>query len=267
MRDFHSKNSIPKDFTGVGMLYGKFKVHVVNGLIHREDGPACYSLEVSEWLQHGKQHRIDGPCVVIENDPLRNEYAINGIKLTEQQFYSHPDVIEHKLKNIFTPKNKTEVKVIGAYNAPEFEGSASITVLVDQNGNHLERYGGNFDDKHISLGTLLEKVGVESQCESYDMGEFANEKVTEEEASFLEANPELDGKDFFDREGLHYNLGKLQEFRLKYKQKFPQLYKLKITVEAEPLSVEETNAVWEKHQELYYQEEKKLRKEENERII
>ena len=45
---------------------------IVNGLIHREDGPAIeYSNGTKEWYINGKRHRLDGPAI---------EYA-NGSKL------------------------------------------------------------------------------------------------------------------------------------------------------------------------------------------
>lgn len=59
----------------------------VNGLLHREDGPAAVGLDVDCWYINGMRHREDGPAVEYEiGSEYDNEWWINGIQFTEQEF-------------------------------------------------------------------------------------------------------------------------------------------------------------------------------------
>ena len=55
--------NIPVNFTGVVKdEYGDI-FHYLNGLYHREDGPACeYADGSKHWYFNGKLHRTDGPA-------------------------------------------------------------------------------------------------------------------------------------------------------------------------------------------------------------
>jgi len=49
------------------MIIGKYgnKLWTLNGLLHREDGPAIECADgCKEWRLNGKRHRIDGPAVI-----------------------------------------------------------------------------------------------------------------------------------------------------------------------------------------------------------
>ena len=41
--------------------------YMLNGMTHREDGPAYISKTAKEWWIYGKKHREDGPAVVYED--------------------------------------------------------------------------------------------------------------------------------------------------------------------------------------------------------
>lgn len=57
----------------------------INGLLHREDGPALEWISgKSDYYSEGKRHRIDGPAV-IQTDGT-HQYWINGFKLTKREF-------------------------------------------------------------------------------------------------------------------------------------------------------------------------------------
>jgi len=56
------------------------EVHVLNGLPHREDGPAIeYSAGSQYWYSNGKLHREDGPAVTWEGGGTKMWY-LNGVK-------------------------------------------------------------------------------------------------------------------------------------------------------------------------------------------
>jgi|JI10StandDraft_1071094.scaffolds.fasta_scaffold31956_8 hypothetical protein len=53
---------IPNDFTGVAHVNGE-EHWFVNGVRHREDGPAIISSNgIKQWYKNGKYHRLDGPA-------------------------------------------------------------------------------------------------------------------------------------------------------------------------------------------------------------
>lgn len=52
--------------------------YYLNGLLHRNDGPAAiYSSGYQQWFEHGKLHRIGGPAVTFD-DNHREEWWINN---------------------------------------------------------------------------------------------------------------------------------------------------------------------------------------------
>ena len=62
-----------------GMYINEFgtKEWYVNGLLHREDGPAVINADGSqEWWIDGLCHREDGPAIVYANG--RQEWWLNG---------------------------------------------------------------------------------------------------------------------------------------------------------------------------------------------
>ena len=83
-------------------------VHYVDGVVHREDGPAVIDYHESQfYYQNGKCHREDGPAIIWSNgseDYIQNgkfhredgparifssgakEYWVNGVRFTEKQF-------------------------------------------------------------------------------------------------------------------------------------------------------------------------------------
>lgn len=40
-------------------------VYVLDGKMHRSDGPACIGADIEIWIQNGKYHRTDGPALII----------------------------------------------------------------------------------------------------------------------------------------------------------------------------------------------------------
>ena len=63
---------LPKNFTGIVEYSSGTKEWIVNGKIHRIDGPAWEGVDGSKvWYVNGELHRLDGPAI---------EYS-NGIKL------------------------------------------------------------------------------------------------------------------------------------------------------------------------------------------
>ena len=58
-----------------------YEYHVLDGKMHREDGPALVltsDISVTEyWAIHDELHRVDGPAVV-DHSQRRYEYYLNG---------------------------------------------------------------------------------------------------------------------------------------------------------------------------------------------
>ena len=76
----------PEDFTGIAVQKIGTKIWYLNGLDHREDGPAIENYDGSlEWRCHGVIHRLDGPAV-IELDG-QCEYWINGSRISSSAEY------------------------------------------------------------------------------------------------------------------------------------------------------------------------------------
>ncbi|MFZ6847259.1 hypothetical protein [Undibacterium sp. RuRC25W] len=58
---------------------------VINGINHREAGPAIELAEGDKyWLTNGKMHREDGPAIEYQNG--KKEWFLNGINLSEEDF-------------------------------------------------------------------------------------------------------------------------------------------------------------------------------------
>ena len=66
----------------ITVLPNGWTVHMANGLIHREGGPAVISENHKEWYQNSKRHNPDGPAVLhkITSDGRKNyaEWWMNG---------------------------------------------------------------------------------------------------------------------------------------------------------------------------------------------
>jgi hypothetical protein len=60
-------------------------IFVLNGELHREDGPAVTLPDGTEfWLKEGSLHRTDGPAVIQSNS--KKQWWIEGINYTEEDF-------------------------------------------------------------------------------------------------------------------------------------------------------------------------------------
>ena len=56
-----------------------------NGLLHREDGPACEFTNGDKfWYRNGKHHREDGPAIECVNGTKR--WYLEGIEYSEENF-------------------------------------------------------------------------------------------------------------------------------------------------------------------------------------
>ena len=64
---------------------GDILVYIVDGLEHREDGPAkIWPDGYCEWYLYGKLHREDGPAFY--GGCSRDSYYIHGEYMNEQEF-------------------------------------------------------------------------------------------------------------------------------------------------------------------------------------
>ena len=79
MKTIKVENScqIPKFFTGIAEWSDGRKQWLLNGKLHREDGPAVeWSDGTKEWWLNGKLHCVDGPAV--EWPSGTKEWYLNG---------------------------------------------------------------------------------------------------------------------------------------------------------------------------------------------
>lgn len=65
--------------SGPAIVYpnGDYK-YIVNGVYHREDGPAIKLGVNSYWFKQGVYHRVGGPAVIMGN---RTEWYYDGVKV------------------------------------------------------------------------------------------------------------------------------------------------------------------------------------------
>ena len=74
-----------KKITGLVIVRDGDKHWFLNGLFHREDGPACeYENGDKYWYLNGKRHREDGPAIEWENGS--KAWYLNGKEIKEQQW-------------------------------------------------------------------------------------------------------------------------------------------------------------------------------------
>ena len=106
---FKDFDTVPLDFTGV-CIVDVWICHIENGKTHRKNGPAIKAIDMNndqcslyEWSVDGKNHRLDGPCVIF---PEENLYFIDDVEILEEKYWQHPKVIEHKLKTILDEISK-----------------------------------------------------------------------------------------------------------------------------------------------------------------
>jgi len=90
-----SKAELKIEYYKNGNLH--YEHHHINGVIHRENGPAFIfyydstHIYCEEYYLNGERHREDGPAYIsyYENgDVYREEYYINGERLTEEEWYN-----------------------------------------------------------------------------------------------------------------------------------------------------------------------------------
>jgi hypothetical protein len=58
----------------------------VNGMLHRLDGPAIESLNGSKhWYLNNKRHRVDGPAVEFSNG--NKKWYLNGVEYPQEEWF------------------------------------------------------------------------------------------------------------------------------------------------------------------------------------
>ena len=71
-----------------------------NKVRHKENEPAIiHDNRTKYWLINNQYHRLDGPAIEM-NDYDTKLYYINNKRLTTEDYWNHPLVIEYKLKHI-----------------------------------------------------------------------------------------------------------------------------------------------------------------------
>ena len=57
---------------------------LLDGQLHKEDGPAVIHGDYRAWYLNGKRHKEDDPAIIFSNGD--KEYWINGKQLSEDEF-------------------------------------------------------------------------------------------------------------------------------------------------------------------------------------
>jgi hypothetical protein len=72
----------------------------LNGLLHREDGPAIEWADGSkEWRLNGKSHRTDGPAIEwISTAGVTKKWYLNGTKVSWQEVLKQAETEEIELR-------------------------------------------------------------------------------------------------------------------------------------------------------------------------
>ena len=84
--NIESWSDIPKKFIGIAIWPNGYKAWLVEGKLHRLDGPACeYANGSKYWCIEGKYHRKDGPAC--EWADGSKEWYIEGKELTFEEFW------------------------------------------------------------------------------------------------------------------------------------------------------------------------------------
>src|ERR1700691_2235897 len=125
-----SYNYLPENYTGIIEYPSGTIMYYLNGLWHREDGPAIiYSDDTLEYYLNGKYHREDGPAVIWDdgtkyyylNDKLhredgpaiirkdgRKEWFLNDNNITEEV---NDWVKENNIPKVWTNSHKILFKL------------------------------------------------------------------------------------------------------------------------------------------------------------
>jgi len=83
IKDFDEYLDDYQNFTGI-LLENECKHWLVNGELHREDGPAYEGADgVKAWYRNGLAHREDGPAIILSDG--RKIWRIHGKDVTEEE--------------------------------------------------------------------------------------------------------------------------------------------------------------------------------------
>lgn len=86
----------------------KIYIHYVNGMYHSINNEPSYIETLAgcvdkifclEWHSNHKNHRINGPAIVYHDNDY-NEYYLDGVNYSSEDYLSHPEVIKHILNSI-----------------------------------------------------------------------------------------------------------------------------------------------------------------------
>lgn len=66
------------------------KAWYLNGVLHRDDGPAFEGRHCMSWFRHGRLHRVDGPAVERPEAEF-NQWWVNGKQVRRRRPQGHAD--------------------------------------------------------------------------------------------------------------------------------------------------------------------------------
>lgn len=99
LKCFNQWRNVPDDFLGECYIEDIDQIFWLNPnkVYHRINGPAVIYKSGEQWWEHGKLHRLDGPALIIVNT---KRYFVRDRLFEEDEFWSHPLVLKHKLEKI-----------------------------------------------------------------------------------------------------------------------------------------------------------------------
>lgn len=64
-------------------VYGDYTIHTNNNVLHNEEGPAVYSSIEKSWFINGIRHRDDGPAIMYLKHPAPSKDFPTGERICE----------------------------------------------------------------------------------------------------------------------------------------------------------------------------------------
>ena len=154
--------SVPSNKKGLLIITKNSKYYLVNGIYHRDEGPALISKDGGKiYFKHGKQHRLEGPAVVFTFNKLNYQYMINGKEI-------------HKEKAKFPLFNNGKI-----INNVRLDRQAIVEAML------FDREYGKFlltVEKYISLN-ISEKLKIAKNYNKI----IKEKKIRQEKSSFIKA--------------------------------------------------------------------------------
>jgi hypothetical protein len=122
--NWHSFNDEPAKIFEDGT-----KAWCCNGDYHRENNPAIITLlGTMLWFKYGKRHNENGPAVIFPDGYV--EYFVDGVKLTEDEFYKAYPNAKRFDKDAFKSQKHVENIAVTTKETTKMENTSMMTKVI-----------------------------------------------------------------------------------------------------------------------------------------